>query len=136
MSDEEFSPDNEATAAWLAVAGAVADGRVSPQDGITQLRALQAQHPDDAEWLEEEIDTIRWTFGMDVEDLVARDEPSYWDKVLSVTEGLLEERITPSQALALLQRVRERYPEHLAHVQKLIDDITQSPLWQLMEADV
>jgi hypothetical protein len=133
---DDVSPDNEAAAGWLAIAGAVADGRLAPEEGIARLRALQAQHPDDAEWLEEEVTTIRWTFGMDIEDIVAGDTHSYWDKVLSVTEGLLEERVTPSQAVDLLERVRAQFPEQQAHVQKLIEDIAQSPLWQLMDSNI
>ena len=108
MTDEEdITPDEtEATAGWLAVAGAVADGRMAPDAGIERLRLLQAQFPDEAGWLEEEVETIRWTFGMDVEDVVRGSRLDYWEKVLSITEGLLEERVTPSQAIELLGVVR------------------------------
>lgn len=143
MTDSHAQPDlgpedgeDLVTAAWLEATAAVADGRLGPDEGIARLRALQAAHPADADWLEERIQTIRWAFAMDIEEAVGADATPYWDKILTVAEGLLHERVTPGQAVALLRRVSQRHPEHSADVQRLIDDITRSPAWQGMESGV
>jgi hypothetical protein len=135
QSDDEFTPENRAAAGWLAVTAALTGGRLAPEEGIARLRALQVEHPADAEWLEDEIATIRWTFGLDVAEVVTSTRLGYWDKVLTVTEGLLEERVTPSEALTLLDRLRGLHPEQIAHLEQLMEDIRQSPLWQLLEAE-
>ena len=130
--DSESSPEVEATAGWLTIISAVMEGKVEPRAGVARLRALQAQYPADAEWLAEQIETLRWTFALDVEDAVGNPAADYWDKFLSVTEALVEERLPPRQAVALLEQVRAQYPEQGAAVQKVIDDVKQSPLWQIV----
>ncbi len=123
----------EAPAGWLTVVGAVMDGRLEPHEGIARLQALQVECPPDAEWLQERIETIRWTYGLDVEAVIADPARDYWEKVLAVSEALLEERVMPAQAVQYLQRVGEQFPEQRTHVQRVIEDIRQSPLWQLVE---
>ncbi len=130
---EELIRESEANAAWLAVVSGVMDGHIEPADGVARLRTLASQYPCDAAWLTEEAETIRWTFGMDVEEAVDRGD-GYWDEVLAVAEGLLDERVVPRQAVYLLERVRAQFPEQAAHAQRLIDDIVRSPLWQIVDA--
>ena len=130
--ESENCPEVEATAGWLTIISAVMEGKVEPRAGVARLRALQAQYPSDADWLAEQIETLRWTFALDVEDAVGNPASDYWDKFLSVTEALVEERLPPRQAVALLEQVRAQYPEQEAAVQKVIDDVKQSPLWQIV----
>ena len=130
--ESETCPEIEATAGWLTIISAVMEGKVEPRAGVARLRALQSQYPSDAEWLAEQIETLRWTFALDVEDAVGNPACDYWDKFLSVTEALVEERLPPRQAVALLEQVRAQYPEQGPAVQKVIDDVMQSPLWQIV----
>ncbi len=123
----------ETTAGWLMVVSAIMDGQTEPRAGVARLRALQAEHPADADWLEAQIETLRWTFALDVEDLVSEPGCDYWEKFLGVAEALVEERLRPRQAVRLLERVKTEHPEHAARVQQVIDDVVQSPLWQIVE---
>ena len=136
MSQSDECPECEAAAEWLEVVGAVMDGRLDARAGIARLLAWQAKHPEDVDWLAERIEAIRWAHALDIEDLIDDPAAEYWDKVLSVSDALVEERVPPARAVALLERVLARHPEQREHVRKVIADIEHSPLWQLMGDDV
>ncbi len=130
---EELIRESEVNAGWLRVVSAVMDGRMPPREAVARLEALAAENACDAEWLRDEADTIRWTFCLDIEEAVAQGK-DYWDEILAVAEGLLDERVAPSQAVDLLERVRAQFPDQGDHVQTLIHDIVHSPVWQSVDA--
>ncbi len=133
MTEQDCESGSEANAGWLEVVGMVLDGRLAPDAAVERLRALAGRCPDDSAWLEEEAAELSWTYALDVEAVVKDPARDYWAKVLTVSEGLLEERVTPGQALDLLEEVATQFPQHANHIQQLCADIVRSPMWQLVD---
>jgi hypothetical protein len=123
----------EATFEWLQIVSGVAQGLLAPEEGITMLQALAEAHPADRDWLLEEAETIRRQFGLDVADRIRAGEGGYWDKLLSVVEALLDERMEHERALELLALIDEQHPEHTEQTNALLSDIEDSPLRRFLE---
>jgi hypothetical protein len=136
MTEEETPTDVQDTAfKWLKIANAVARGRLAPEEGVARLEALAEAHPADRDWLQDEIDTVRRQFGLDVADSIRCGRGSYWDKVGSVMQALLDDRLDPERALQLLRLIDVAHPEQTEQTTKLIDGIAESPLRRYLELD-
>ena len=120
---------------WLRIASEVAQGLLAPEEGIAMLQALAEACPTDRDWLEEETETIRYQFGLNIADAIQAGEGSYWDKLLSVVEALLDERIDHERALGLLALIDAQHPDHTEQTAALISDIADSPLRQFLDMD-
>ncbi len=120
---------------WIRIANAVAQGRITPEEGVAQLQVLAKEHPEDQEWLQDEIETIQQQFGLDVVNSVREGQGSYWDKVGAVMQALLQERLDHIRALELLRIIDADHPEHTEQTTSLIDDIGNSPLRWYLETD-
>jgi hypothetical protein len=113
---------------WMQIASGVARGRLTPEEGVARLRELAQAHPADREWLQEEMETIRTQFGLDVTEAVRAGQGGYWGKLLAVIEALLSDRMEHARALDLLRSIDAQYPEHTERTTRLIADITDSGL--------
>ena len=120
---------------WMQIARAVAWGRLTPEEGVGQLRALADTSPEDRVWLEDEIETIRHRFGLDVAENIRDDRHSYWDKLGAVMQALLDERLHHERALELLEQIDRDYPEQNEQTAKLIEGIAASPLRRYLDPD-
>jgi hypothetical protein len=125
----------EVTFQWMQIANAVAQGRLTPEEGITGLQALADAHPADRSWLEDEIETIWRQFGLDVARRIRSGQGNYWDKLRSVLDALLGDRLEHDRALELLMAIDAQHPEHTQQTGKLIRGIADSPLRRLLRAD-
>jgi hypothetical protein len=125
----------DVTVQWMQITGAVAHGRLSPEDGVAKLQALADAYPKERDWLEEEIKTIRWQFALDVAEQVREHRGSYWDRLRMVIQALLEERLDHNRALLLLKIIDADHPEHAEHTARLIDGIAESPMRQSLDTD-
>lgn len=134
MAEEEASPDvQEVTFKWMQIAQAIARGRMSPEDGVARLNALAEAHPKDRDWLTDEADTIRRHFGLDVAESIRAGQGNYWDKLRSLVDALLDERMDHERALELLHLINSDHPEHTEQTSKLINGIADSPLRQILD---
>ena len=122
----------EVTFEWIQIASGVAQGLLDPEEGAAMLQALAEAHPADYEWLQEEVETIRRQFGLDIVDYVHHSQGSYWDKLRSVIMGLLDERLDHVHALALLREIDAQHPEQTEQTGSLIEGIENSPLYQFL----
>ncbi len=120
---------------WLRIASGVAQGLYAPDEGVAMLQALAQAHPAERAWLQEEAETIRHQFGLDVADLFQPGVGSYWDKLCSVIDALLDERLDHGRALALLRTLEDQHPEHAEQTAALIDGIEHSPMRQYLEME-
>jgi hypothetical protein len=118
---------------WMQIARAVAWGRLPPEQGVRQMEALAEAYPADREWLEDEIDTMRHQFGLDVAESIRDDRATFWNKLGAVIQALLDERLDHDRALELLERIDRDYPEHHEQIGKLIEGIAASPLRRYLE---
>jgi hypothetical protein len=136
MAEEETSADaHEVTFQWIQIAQAVARGRLAPEEGVARLRALADEYPADRDWLWDEIETIRRQFALDVAEDICNGQGSYWDKMGSIMQALLDERLDHERALELLWLIDADHPEHAEQTARLIDGIANSPLRRLLETD-
>jgi len=137
MSETELPTDvQEITFQWLQIANGVAKGRLAPEEGVAMLRRLAEEAlPEDREWLQDEIDTIRRQFGLDVTEQVGEGRGDYWEKLHLVLEALLDERLDHERALALLGAIDAQHPEQTEQTAKLIAGIADSPLRKLLNSD-
>jgi len=137
MAKTETPTDvQDVTSQWLEIANAVAQGRLSPENGVARLQGLAENHPEDRDWLDEEIDIIRRQFALDVIESVRAGREGYWPKLRLVIGALLDERLDHDQALELLKLIDLDHPEHAEHTARLIDGIADSPLRQGRGVDV
>jgi hypothetical protein len=132
---ENSAGEQTVTSEWMRIGSSVAEGVLTPQDGIAALQALAEAHPDDRDWLQEEMEMIRHRFGLDIADLICDGTGGYWDKLLSVIEALLDERLDHKLALALLETINTQHPEYAEDTTALKSDIENSPLRQLLTMD-
>ena len=123
------------TSEWMRIGSRVAEGLLTPEDGIAALQALAEAHPDDRDWLQEEVEMIQHRFGLDIVARICAGSDGYWDKLLSVIEALLDERLDHKRALALLETIDTQHPEHAENTAALKSDIENSPLRQLLAMD-
>lgn len=121
------------TVQWLQIASGVARGRLAPAEGAARLEALAEAHPDDREWLEDEIEMIRRYFALDVAESICNGEGSYWDKLRRVIAALLDERLDHDRALELLTLIDTQHPEQTEETFRLISGIQKSPLRRLLD---
>jgi hypothetical protein len=129
MAETETPTDvDDVTLQWLQIANAVAWGRLSPEEGVAELKGLAEAHPGNRDWLNEEIDIIERQFALDVVKSVRGGREGYWDKLRLVIRALLDERLDHDQALQLLKLIDLDHPEHAAHTARLVDGIAASPL--------
>ncbi len=136
MAEAETPTDvQEVAFKWMQIANAVAQGRLTPEDGVNRLEALAEENPEDRDWLRDEIETIRQQFGLDVADSIRSGEGSYWDKLGSVMQALLDERLDHERALELLRLIDADHPEYAEQTAKLIDGIADSPLRRYLDMD-
>lgn len=136
MAETETPTDvEEVTFKWMQIANAVAQGRLVPEQGIAKLQALAEAHPADNDWLQDEIETIRRQFGLDVAERIRDGQGNYWDKLRSVIDALLDDRLDHDRALELLTAIDAQHPEHAEQTAKLISGIADSPLRQLLQMD-
>lgn len=136
MAEAETPTDvEEVTFQWIQIANAVAQGRLTPEEGVAGLQALAEQYPADRDWLQDEIETIRQQFALDVADSIRDSQSSYWDKLGAVMQALLDERLDHKRALELLGIIDADHPEHSGQTAKLIDGIADSPLRRYLEMD-
>ena len=119
---------------WMRITQAVARGRLVPEEGVARLQALAEAHSADRCWLQDEIETIRRQFALDVTQSVHSGQGGYWDKLRAVIGALLDERLDHGRALELLQRIQTDHPEHAGQVAQLIDGIATSPLRELLDS--
>jgi hypothetical protein len=122
----------QVTLEWLRIASGVAQGLLEPEEGAAMIQALAEAHPADYEWLQEEAETIRHQFGLDIADYVYHGQGSYWEKLRAVINGLLDERLDHEHTLTLLREIDARYPEHTRQTGALIEGIENSPLYQFL----
>lgn len=132
---EAKTEEIEVTLQWMQIASGVAQGLIAPEEGVAMLKALVETHPADRDWLQEEIATIRYQFGLDIADQIRDGGSSYWDKLLLVVEGILDERLVHTRALELLALIDTQHPEHAEGTSTLISDIEDSPLRRFLEMD-
>lgn len=125
----------QVTVQWLQIANGVARGRLAPEEGAARLAALAEAHPEDREWLEDEVEMIRRHFGLDVAEIVRKGEGSYWDKLRRVIDALLDDRLDHERALELLTLIDSQHPEHTEETFKLISGIGESPLRRILDTD-
>lgn len=125
----------QVTVQWLQIANGVARGRLAPEEGVARLEALAEAHPEDREWLEDEVEMIRRHFGLDVAESVRKGEGSYWDKLRRVIDALLDERLDHERALELLALIDSQHPEHAEETFKLISGIKESPLRRILDTN-
>ncbi len=136
MAETEVSADAEGiTFEWIQIANAVAQGRLTPEEGVSKLQALAEAHPADREWLQDEMETIRRQFGLDVVQSIRDDQGDYWDKTLSVINALLDERLDHERALELLTLINTKHPEHAENTNRLIRGLKDSPMRRLLKQD-
>lgn len=120
---------------WMQIANAVAQGRMAPEEGMAKLQALATAHPDDRDWLEEEAETIRRQFGLDVAERIYAGHGSYWDKLRAVINALLDDRLDHERALELLASIDSQHPEHNDQTARLVSGISDSPLRRMSQKD-
>ncbi len=120
---------------WLQIASGVAQGLLAPEEGVSGLQALAEAFPADRDWLQEEIETIRRQFGLDVAARICDGQDSYWAKVRSLVDALLDDRMDYDRALTLLRTIDAQHPEHAEQTATLIDGIENSPLYQCLMMD-
>jgi hypothetical protein len=125
----------QVTVQWWQIANGVARGRLAPEEGVARLEALVEAHPEDREWLEDEVQMIRRHFGLDVAESVRKGEGSYWDKLRRVIDALLGERLDHERALELFTLIDTQHPEHAEETFKLISGIKESPLRRILDTD-
>lgn len=125
----------EVTFEWIQIASGVAQGLLEPEEGAAMLQALAEAHPADYEWLQEEVETIRHQFGLDIADYVHHGQGSYWDKLRVVIMGLLDERLDHKNALALLRTIDAQHPAQTEQTTALIEGIESSPLYQFLKTE-
>jgi hypothetical protein len=136
MAEADTPTDiEEITFQWIQVARAVARGRLTPEEGISRLQALADEHPADRDWLQDEIETIRQQFGLDVAESIRGGQGSYWDQIGALMEALLDERLDHERALELLRVIDAGHPEHSDQTAKLIEGIAASPLRRYLDTD-
>ncbi len=137
MSETELPTDvQEITFQWLQIANGVAKGRLAPEEGVALLETLAAEAlPEDREWLQDEIETIRRQFGLDVAEQIRAGEGDYWEQLRLVLEALLDERLDHERALDLLGAIDAQHPEQAEQTAKLIAGIADSPLRKLLSPD-
>jgi len=120
---------------WFQIAKGVAQGQLTPEEGIAGLHALAEAYPTDRDWLQEEIETIWRQFGLDVAEHVRAGYGSYWEKIRQVVTALLDERLDHARALELLALIDAQHPEHTAQTAHLVKGIRESPLRHYLEKD-
>jgi hypothetical protein len=125
----------QVTVQWLQIANGVARGRLAPEEGAARLAALAEAHPEDREWLEDEVEMIRRYFALDVAERIHNGEGSYWDKLRQVVDALLDERLDHNRALELLTLIDAQHPEQTEETFKLISGIQESPLRRMLDTD-
>jgi hypothetical protein len=125
----------QVTVQWLRIANGVARGRLTPEEGAARLEALAEAHPEDREWLEDEVEMIRRYFALDVAESIRGGEGSYWDKLRQVIDALLDERLDHDRALELLTLIDNQHPEQTEETFRLISGIQESPLRRLLDRD-
>jgi hypothetical protein len=125
----------QVTVQWLQIANGVARGRLAPEEGAARLAALAQAHPEDREWLEDEVEMIRRHFGLDVAEFVRKGEDGYWTKLRRVIDALLDDRLDHERALELLRLIDSQHPEHTEETFKLISGISESPLRRILDTD-
>jgi len=136
MAETEIPADvRTVTLQWMQIANGVARGQLAPEQGVALLQALAEAHPADGPWLQDEIETIRRQFGLDVSERIHAGQGSYWDKLRSVLDALLDERMDHERALSLLALIDAQHPEQTEQTTKLITGIENSPLRQLFDSD-
>ena len=136
MAEAETPTDVQGiTFKWMQIAQAVARGRLASEEGVIMLQALAEAHPADRDWLQDEIETIRRQFGLDVAKSIRDGQGSYWEKLHSVIDALLDERLDHQRALELLRLIDADHPEHTEQTARLVSDIADSPLRQFLEMD-
>jgi hypothetical protein len=136
MAKEKTPTDvQEVALKWMQIARAVARGRQTPEQGVRRLEALAEAFPEDRAWLEDEIGTIRYQFGLDVAESIRDGQYSYWDKLGAVMQALLKERLDHERALGLLEQIDKDYPEQNEQTAKLIEGIAASPLRRYLDPD-
>ena len=123
------------TLEWMQITNGVAQGSLAPEEGIAALQALAEAHPAERDWLQAEAEMIRCQFGLDIATRIREGAGSYWDKLLSVIEALLDEHLDHERALVLLETIHAQHPEHTETTAALISNIKDSPLRQFLEMD-
>lgn len=121
---------------WFQIAKGVAQGQLTPEEGVAALHALAMSFPDDRDWLQEEIETIRWQFGLDVAEAIQEGRGSYWEKIRLILTALLDERLDHARALHLLSLVAEQHPDQAEQTARLIEGLDNSPLRHLLDAEL
>ena len=71
---------------------------------------------------------IRQQFGLNVAESIREGQGSYWEKLRSVIEALLDERLDHDRALELLKLIDADHPEHAEQTARLMSGIADSPL--------
>ena len=136
MAESEAPKDvHGVTFEWMQITQAVARGRLAPEEGVSKLQALAETNPADRDWLQAEIETIRQQFGLNVAKRVRDDQGSYWEKLRSVIEALLDERLDHDRALDLLKLIDADHPEHAEQTARLMSGIADSPLRRFLGMD-
>ena len=135
MAREKTHTEVQVTLEWIQIASGVAQGLLDPQEGAAMLQALAEAHPAEHAWLQEEVETIRHQFGLDIVDYVHHSQGSYWDKLRSVVMGLLDERLDHAHAIALLKEIDAQHPEQTEQTSALIEGIEDSPLYQFLSME-
>ena len=129
MAESEAPKDLQGvTFEWMQITQAVAQGRLAPDEGVARLKVLADANPADRGWLQDEIETIQQQFGLNVAEIVRDDQSSYWEKLRSVIDALLDERLDHDRALDLLKLIDAAHPEHSEHTTRLVSGIADSPL--------
>jgi len=113
---------------WFQIAKGVAQGQLTPEEGVGGLRTLADAFPQDSDWLYEEIETIRHQFGLDVIERIQADEGVYWEKIRWVVTALLDERLDHARTLTLLSLINTQHPEHDEKTARLMQGLQDSPL--------
>lgn len=121
---------------WFQIARGVAQGQLTPEEGVAGLQALIELYPEDRDWLQEEVETIWRQFGLDVVDYIQTGQGTYWEKVRRIVTALIDERLEHSRALALLEQLDAQHPEFHDNTTRLIEGIGTSPLRRLLDMDV
>ncbi len=120
---------------WFQIAKGVAQGQLTPEEGIAGLQALAEAYPADHDWLQEEIETIWRQFGLDVAERIREAQTGYWEKIRQIVMALLDERLDHARALELLSLISAQHPEHAAQTARLVQGIQDSPLRHYLEID-
>jgi hypothetical protein len=125
----------EITSKWMHIANAVAYGRLDPEEGVARLQDLAQANPADRDWLQDEIETIRRQFGLDVAERIHKGQGDYWDQLRAVIDALLDDRLDHDRALSLLEFIDAQHPEHTDNTQRLISGVANSPLRRMVGTD-